>query len=294
MIRVLITMAVLVPAVASTGTRLCPSAHFKKSHQRSYTMNTANQSHDSAAAPSLNLAGKRVVVVGGKTNIGLGVAQAARDEGATVIVASRRIASADERPDLAGFEQVSLDMRDEAAVRKVFASIGAFDHLVVTAAPDLGTWGGFMDEDMQGVRSYMEGKFLGSWACARYGTPYVNEHGSITFLTGGMASRPKIGYAAVTASFAAVEALSGSLALELAPMRVNTIRPGFIDTDMWAFLPEEQRNGLRAKVAATFPARRAGTAQDIAHAALFLMTNPYVTGTVIEVSGGENLVPSVS
>lgn len=257
-------------------------------------MNTANHTHDSAAAPSLNLAGKRVVVVGGKTNIGLGVAQAARAAGATVIVASRRIASTEERPDLAGFEQVSLDMRDEATVRKAFASIGAFDHLVVTAAPDLGTWGGFMDEDMQGVRSYMEGKFLGSWACARYGAPHVNERGSITFLTGGMAARPKIGYATVTASFAAVEALSGSLALELAPTRVNTIRPGFIDTDMWDFLPDEQRNGLRAKVAETFPARRAGKAQDIAHAALFLMTNPYVTGTVIEVSGGENLVPSVS
>jgi NAD(P)-dependent dehydrogenase (short-subunit alcohol dehydrogenase family) len=165
---------------------------------------------------------------------------------------------------------------------------------VVTAAPDLGTWGGFMDADMQGVRSYMEGKFLGTWACARHGAPHLRAHGSITFLTGGLGVRPKIGYAAVTSAFAAVEALSGSLALELAPIRVNTIRPGFVDTDMWSFLPETQREGLKSKVADTFPARRAGTAQDIGHAALFLMTNPYVTGTVIEVSGGENLVPSVS
>lgn len=257
-------------------------------------MNTATNDRAPASAPSLHLAGKKVVVVGGKTGIGLGIALAARAAGATVVVASRRIASPQERPDLAGVEQVSMDMRDEEAVRRAFEVIGSFDHLVVTAAPDLGTWGAFMDADMHGVRSYMEGKFLGSWACARHAAHHLRKHGSITFLTGGMAARPKIGYAAVTSSFAAVEALSGSLALELAPTRVNTIRPGFIDTDMWSFLPDAQREGLKRKVAETFPARRAGKAEDIAHAALFLMTNPYVTGTVVDVSGGENLVQSVS
>lgn len=244
--------------------------------------------------PALPLAGKTVVVVGGKTGIGLGVAQAARAAGAQVIVAGRRAATAEERPELAEFLQVSLDMRDEPSVRSAFDRIGTLDHLVVTAAPDLGTWGAFMDADMNGVRSYLEGKFLGSWACARYAAPHLQPRGSIVFLTGGMAARPKIGFAAVTSAFAAVEALSGSLALELAPTRVNTIRPGFIDTDMWSFLPAEHRDGLRHKVAETFPARRVGQAADIGHAAVFLMTNPYVTGTVLEVSGGENLVPSVS
>jgi NAD(P)-dependent dehydrogenase (short-subunit alcohol dehydrogenase family) len=256
-------------------------------------MNTATNDREASFAVSLNLSGKKVVVVGGKSGIGLGIARAARASGATVIVASRRIASAEERPDLADFGQVSLDMRDESAVRTAFEAIGSFDHLIVTAAPDIGTWGAFMDADMHGVRSYMEGKFLGSWACARYGAPHLRANGSITFLTGGMAVRPKIGFTAVTSSFAAVEALSGSLALELAPTRVNTIRPGFVDTEMWSFLPNDHRDGLRKKVEETFPVQRVGKAEDIAHAALFLMTNPYVTGTVIEVSGGENLVPSV-
>lgn len=257
-------------------------------------MTAMHNEQEATWTPSSTLSGKKVVVVGGKTGIGLGVARAARAAGATVVVASRRVTSVEERPDLAEFSQVSLDMRDESAVRAAFDTIGSLDHLVVTAAPDLGTWGAFMDADMHGVRTYMEGKFLGSWACARHGAPHLRAGGSITFLTGGMASRPKIGFAAVTSSFAAVEALSGSLALELAPTRVNTIRPGFIDTDMWSFLPAEHRDGLRSKVEETFPSRRAGKAEDIGHAALFLMTNPYVTGTVIEVSGGENLVPSVS
>jgi NAD(P)-dependent dehydrogenase (short-subunit alcohol dehydrogenase family) len=247
------------------------------------------------SAPAVqSLLGKKVVVVGGKTGIGLGVARAALAAGASVVVASRRAASAQDRPDLADLEQVSLDMRNEDSVRMAFEAIGAFDHLVVTAAPDLGTWGRFMDDDMDGARSYLEGKFLGSWACARHAAPHLKENGSITFLSGGLAVRPKIGYAAVTSAFVAVEALSKSLALELAPTRVNTIRPGFVDTDMWSFLPGDAREGLKDKVKETFPARRVGTAHDIGHAALFLMTNLYVTGTTIEVSGGENLVPGVS
>ena len=249
--------------------------------------------HREHSSPLLSLSKKRVVVVGGKTGIGRGIARAAYAAGASVTVASRRLTSAQERPDLADFEQVTLDICDEAAVRKAFDSIGPFDHLAVTAGPDLGTWGTFMDDDMRGVRSYIENKFLGSWACARYAAPHLRAGGSIIFLTGGLAARHKSGFSAVTSAFVAVEALSGSLALELAPIRVNTIRPGYVDTDLWRVMSDNEREALRAKVRESFPARHAGTADDIGHAALFLMTNPYVTGTVIEVSGGENLVPSV-
>jgi NAD(P)-dependent dehydrogenase (short-subunit alcohol dehydrogenase family) len=247
--------------------------------------------HGHPATSSHSLSGKRVVVIGGKSGMGLGIARAAHAAGAAVTVASRRISAPDEHPELSAFAQISLDIRDEAAVREAFKNIGNLDHLAVTAAPALGSWGNFRDADMHGVRSYMEGKFLGSWACARYATPHLASGGSITFLTGGIAMRPKLGFAAVTSTFAAVEALSGSLALELAPIRVNTIRPGFVDTEMWGFMSEEEREGLRAKVRDTFPARRIGTTDDVGHTALFLMTNPYVTGTVLEVSGGERLVP---
>ena len=234
-----------------------------------------------------------MVVVGGKTGMGLGIARAAHAAGAAVTVASRRLSAAADRPDLAMFDQITLDIRDEGAVRDAFDAVGSFDHLAITAAPDFGTWGSFMDADMRGVRSYLEGKFLGSWACARYAAPHLTRGGSISFLTGGTAIRPKVGFTAPTSALAAVEALAGSLALELAPTRVNTIRPGFVDTDMWGVMSESARDDLRAKVRGTFPAQHVGTAEDIGHAALFLMTNPYVTGTVLEVSGGENLVPSV-
>jgi NAD(P)-dependent dehydrogenase (short-subunit alcohol dehydrogenase family) len=241
-------------------------------------------------APSFNLTGKRVVVIGGKKAIGLGVAQAARAMGAAVTVASRRNVSTEEQPDLAAFDQVVLDIREEAAVQAAFEAVGPFDHLVVTAGPELGSRGSFMDPDMQGVRSYLEGKFLGTWACARHAAPHLLAGGSMTLLTGGTEARAKLGLAAVTSTFAAVEFLSQSLALELPPIRVNTIRPEFIDTNFWDVLPAATVEDIRAKVRANFLARRLGTAADVGHAAVFLMTNPYVIGTVLEVSGGELLV----
>ena len=226
----------------------------------------------------------------GKKAIGLGVAQAAHAAGAAVTVASRRDVAAEMRPDLAAFDQVVLDMGDEAAVHAAFEAIGSFNHLVVTAGPALGSWGAFMDPDMRGVRSYLDSKFLGTWACARHAAPHLLAGGSMTFLTGGTGARAKLGLAAVTSTFAAVESLSQSLALELAPIRVNTIRPGFIDTDFWDVLPAATVADIRDKVREKFPARRLGTAADVGHAAVFLMTNPYVTGTVLEVSGGELLI----
>lgn len=250
-------------------------------------MTTTQNQPAHAQVLSYDLTGKRVVVVGGKTGIGLGIAHAAHAAGASVTVASRRSTSAATHPELAPFSQVEFDMGDEAAVRNAFAKIGEFDHLLVVAGPTDGSWGTFMDEGMMGARSYADAKFFGSWACARYASFAAD--GSITFLTGGIAARSKIGMTAVTSAFAAVEALTRSLALELGPVRVNCIRPGFVETDLWNFLAEDGA-AVREKVRTNFPARRLGRPADIGHAAVFLMTNPYVTGTVLEVSGGEQLV----
>ncbi len=175
-------------------------------------------------------------------------------------------------------------------MQAAFEAVGPFDHFVVTAGPELGSWGAFMDPDMRGVRNYLEGKFLGAWACARHAAPHLRAGGSMTFLTGGTGARAKLGLAAVTSTFTAVESLAQSLAVELALIRVNTIRPGFIDTDFCDVLPAATVEEICSKVPANFPARRLGTAADVGHAAVFLMTNPYVTGTVLEVSGGELLV----
>jgi NAD(P)-dependent dehydrogenase (short-subunit alcohol dehydrogenase family) len=139
----------------------------------------------------------------------------------------------------------------------------------------------------------MDGKFFGSWLAARYAAPRLRPGGSITFVTGGAVVRPPTHGSMITAAFAAVEALTRALALELGPLRVNAIRPGYTDSAMWSFLGPAERDDLRRRVAQTMPVGRMGTPEDIADAALFLMANPQVTGAIVEVSGGETLVDSL-
>jgi NAD(P)-dependent dehydrogenase (short-subunit alcohol dehydrogenase family) len=166
--------------------------------------------------------------------------------------------------------------------------VGELDHLLVTASP--GSPGAFLEQDLASARTYMDGKFFGSWTCARFAAPRIRARGSITFVTGGAVVRPPAHGSMIAAAFAAIEALTRALAVELGPQRVNTIRPGYTDSEMWQFLPRGQRDDLRRRVADALPVRRMGTPEDVAHAAVFLMTNPQVTGTVLEVTGGETLI----
>jgi NAD(P)-dependent dehydrogenase (short-subunit alcohol dehydrogenase family) len=253
---------------------------------------TSAEDRDRAGDARGSLRGQRVVVVGGTSGMGLGAARAAASAGAEVVVAGRRpVAERDVAPPAAGrIEHAVVDVTDEASVRAMFEAIGRLDHLFVTATPRASSPRAFLDQDVAAARAFVDGKLFGSWVCARQAAPRMGGGGSITFLTGGAAVRPRAGQSIVTAAFAALEALSRALALELGPLRVNTIRPGLVDSDMWSFLDDAAREELRRKVRETFPARRIGTIDDVGHAAVFLMTNPYVTGAVLEVSGGETLV----
>jgi NAD(P)-dependent dehydrogenase (short-subunit alcohol dehydrogenase family) len=238
------------------------------------------------------LAGRRVVVVGGTSGMGKGAVRAALAAGAEVIAAGRRPpAQRAADPALSGAVHETVDFTDEASVRALFARVGAFDHLLVTAAPGpTGASSAFLQQDVAAARRFMDEKFFGSWACARYAAPELRPGGSITFLTGGAAVRSRPGLSTIAPTFTALEALGRVLAVELAPLRVNTIRPGYTDSEMWSGLDPAAREALWEKVRAAMPVRRVGTVDDIGHAALFLMTNPQVTGTVLEVTGGETLV----
>jgi NAD(P)-dependent dehydrogenase (short-subunit alcohol dehydrogenase family) len=238
------------------------------------------------------LAGSRVVVVGGTSGMGLGAVRTAQAAGAEVVVAGRRPAV--ERTPVGGDEErithLVVDVTDEASVKALFEQVGAFDHLLVTAAPAPGSWGPMLEQDLAAAQEFLSAKFWGSWLCARYGAPQIGERGSITFLTGCNVRRPMAGASIVAASFAALEKLAEPLTLELAPIRVNTIRPGLVNSEMWDFMEPAQRETFHDAAAGQLPVGRSGRISDIGEAAVFLMTNGYATGTVIEVSGGEPLV----
>jgi NAD(P)-dependent dehydrogenase (short-subunit alcohol dehydrogenase family) len=234
----------------------------------------------------MTLSGQRVVVVGGTSGMGLATVRAAAAQGAELVAAGRR-AVADREP-IDGVRHARVDVTDEASVRALFDEVGVLDHLFVSASP--GSPGPFLKQDLATARSFLDGKFLGSWTSARHAAPRMPVGGSITFVTGCAVVRPPGDAAMVTAAFAAVEALSRALAVELGPLRVNTIRPGYTDSEMWSGLPDADREDLRRRVAALLPAGRMGTPEDVAHAAVFLMTSRQTTGAILEVSGGESLV----
>jgi NAD(P)-dependent dehydrogenase (short-subunit alcohol dehydrogenase family) len=219
--------------------------------------------------------------------MGLATVRAALALGADVVAAGRRpLGRRDASP---GAQQIEVDVTDEASLRHFFERVGELDHLLVTASP--GSPGAFLDQDLAAARTFMDGKFFGSWMCAHYAAPRIRQaHGSITFVTGAAVLRPPADGSMITAAFAAIEALTRALAVELGPLRVNTIRPGYTDSEMWAFLPQVDRDELRRRVADAMPVKRMGTPGDVAHAAVFLMTNPQVTGAVLDVTGGETLV----
>jgi NAD(P)-dependent dehydrogenase (short-subunit alcohol dehydrogenase family) len=234
----------------------------------------------------VTLSGQRVVVVGGTSGMGLATVRAAAAQGAEVIAAGRRPVAG--REPIAGVWQAEVDVTNEASVRALFDGIGTVNHLFVSASP--GSPGPFLEQDLAAARTFVDGKLLGSWTCARYAAPRMPAGGSITFVTGVAVARPPGNAAMVSAAFAAVEALSRALALELGPVRVNTIRPGYTDSEMWSGLSDAERDDLRRRVADALPAGRMGTPEDVAHAAIFLMTSRQTTGAVLEVSGGESLV----
>lgn len=167
-------------------------------------------------------------------------------------------------------------------------TIGTLDHLAVTASP--GSRVSFLESSVEEAHSYMEGKFWSTYRAAWHAAKKMNKNGSMLFITGGLATKPSKGSAMVTSAFNAVEGFSKALAVELAPIRVNTIRPGLFDTPMWNFMDQDTKAKFFAEVSAKTPVPRPGVPDDIGQLATMLMTNTFITGTVIDLNGGAHLV----
>src|SRR6266851_8191142 len=190
------------------------------------------------------LAGKKVVVVGGSSGIGLATAELAKREGADVIIASRNVARLDAVADKLNAIAIPADVTSDDSVARLFKSCGPVDHVVVTAA-QLRT-GPFKTVAMEDVRATMESKLWGAWRVAK--SAEIRPGGSLTLVSGYLSIRPRPNSAIVGAANGAIESLARSLALELAPVRVNTVSPGIIDTPIRAAMPEAARKEMLAKI----------------------------------------------
>src|SRR6201991_128643 len=228
------------------------------------------------------LKGKKVVVVGGSSGIGLAAAEMAKHEGADVIVASRNVAKLDAVAEKLNAVAIPADVTNDQSVIDLFRRSGPVDHVVVTAA-QLRT-GPFKTVSMDDVRATMESKFWGAWRVAR--SADIRPGGSLTLVTGFLSVRPRPNSAIVSAANGALESLARSLALELAPVRVNAVSPGVIDTPIRAAMPEAARQEMLAKTAAALPVGRVGVGEDIARQILSFMTIGFATGSVVYLDGG--------
>ena len=228
------------------------------------------------------LAGNKVVVVGGSSGIGLATAELAKSEGAEVIIASRNADRLKVAAEKLGVTAIPTDVTSDESVAQLFRQCGTVDHVVVTAAQLRS--GPFKTVSMEDVRATMESKFWGAWRVARAAD--IRSGGSLTLVSGFLSIRPRPAAAIVGAANGALESLARSLALELAPVRVNCVSPGIIDTPIRAAMPEAARRDMLAKAAVALPVGRVGVGEDIARQILTFMTVGFASGSVVYLDGG--------
>jgi NAD(P)-dependent dehydrogenase (short-subunit alcohol dehydrogenase family) len=238
--------------------------------------------------------GQTALVIGGSSGMGRGTARAFAARGGDVVVTSRSadrldgavaavrdgLVPADGAERLGDVRAVACDLGDPAGVRAAVEGLDALDHVVVTAAPGRGVTD----------RGFFDGKFWGTQAAAEAAAPRLPEHGSMLFASGGLAVRPAAGQWSVTCAFAAVEALARALAVELAPRRVNCIRPGLFDTGTFADMAPGERERLFAAMTERLPAGRPATPDDFGDAAVGILSSRYLTGQVVVLDGGQALL----
>jgi NAD(P)-dependent dehydrogenase (short-subunit alcohol dehydrogenase family) len=230
----------------------------------------------------MTLTGKKVVVVGGSSGIGLATAELARSQGADVVIASRSAAKLDPVAARLKVTAIPADVTSDESVTELFRRTGPVDHVVLTAA-QLKT-GPFKSVAMEDVRGTMEAKFWGAWRVAR--AAEIRPGGSLTLVTGFLSVRPRPNSAIISAANGALESFARALALELAPVRVNAVSPGVIDTPIRAAMPEAARQEMLARTAAALPVGRVGMAEDIAQQIASFMANGFATGSIVYVDGG--------
>ena len=231
-----------------------------------------------------------VVIIGGSSGIGLATAKQVAAAGATVTIAGRdeqRLKTA--RDEIGGDTRTAvLDVADEGAVRDLFASVDAVDHVATLAGTHVN--GNIADVDTDALRGPVDNRFWGPLYLCKHAAPKIRSGGSITICTGAGVGRPRAGGAIVSAAAGGSEVLARAMAVELAPIRVNVIRPGIVDTPLLDRMAGDRRDDMLAAMAKRVPLGRVAQADEIAEAIVFLMTSTYITGETLTIDGGFSLV----
>ena len=234
---------------------------------------------------------KGVVVLGGASGIGLATALAAAARGAVVTVTSRsgeRVAQAVRRVGGSARGEV-VDLENEDETKALCERVGAFDHLVYTAGDEL-VLSPVAQLDLAAARRAFEVRVFGALGAIKHAAARIKPGGSIVLTHGIAGARPSAGWAVGAAVCGAMDALTRALAVELAPVRVNAVSPGFVRTPLWNAIPEAQREALFREAGSKLLTKRVGEPAELAEAYCYLMENAFTTGQTLVVDGGGMLV----
>jgi len=239
------------------------------------------------------IANSRILIVGGSSGMGLALAKRSLAIGAEVIIVGRnedKLKRAGAELQSPALSMVAVDITQESQVADLFERVGRLDHIVSTAADIEGAYELLPLLDLRAAQKVVESKFYGPLLLAKYGAPLLSPTGSITFTSGIAAYRPSARGSVVAAVNAGLEGLVRALAIELAPIRVNAVSPGWVDTPIWTFVAGDKKDETLSAMAKRLPVGRVGQPEDIADAISFLLGNGFTTGTVLHVEGGHRLV----
>ena len=236
------------------------------------------------------LLGQTVVVIGGSAGIGLETARRARTEGANVILTGRNPDRLEQAArDVGAQRTAAFDANDSAAVRRFFAELAKpFDHVMVTAGGP--NYGPLLEMDVDQVRQAISGHVVCYLDVARNAVAKMRPGGTLVFMGGTGGRRVGHSLGIVSAATATLPPFTATLALELAPVRVNLIAAGFVDTPLSASLLGDQLEERRDQLRATLPIGRVVEAADVAALAVHIMANTALTGATYDIDGGQQFV----